>query len=276
MSKNREDNSAAVTVVVCVVAGLLAIAPVFIYGRKHVEYDPTLAIYTVTFMGIAAYTFFQRKTLLAQSAALTYAREHDLRLRKEAEADTSKALETRRANLATALLTELMPLVKRLERIVADGPDAVHQGLPHPLVDEALRHTELFDRETVHSLASFAFRLWDVEIILQTFREQLTASDEKTRHAQHVEVTTGNTNEVRQAREYAIAAETRVDVLRFGVKVQARAAHQKVIPLVAALRAAGGMNPQPELERQVARSAPLTMLPNPFDQPASNSVVPAP
>lgn len=101
----KSDHSRAITAFACLVAVLLAIWPLIRYGPAQVRYDPTLAIYTITFMGIAWYTYYQRRTLQEQRSALEYAMHHDQDVRERAELEARGTLANRRANLATAVLT---------------------------------------------------------------------------------------------------------------------------------------------------------------------------
>jgi hypothetical protein len=258
------DHSGLITVAVCVVAVVLAIWPAF-SRHSHVVYDPSLAIYTVTFMGIAAYTFYQRRTLIAQENALEYAKEHDRLVRQQAEADAAYMLKTRRANLATALLGELKMILVRVESVTKQGPASYHNPIPHPVVTEAMRHTELFSPETVHRLAAVAFRLGDVERLMSVYRERKEITKSKLADSVQTELSSGNISLVRQAKHEAEEAAAQLKDLHDMIRAHAKWADERIVPLVEVLRDEGGIDPPPDTARPVVGGTELELLPNPFD-----------
>lgn len=261
---SKTDHSKAITALACLVAVALAAGPLLLYGPTQVKYDPTLAIYTITFMGIAWYTYYQRRTLQEQRSALEYAVRHDKDVRERAESDTRATLANRRANLATAVLTELKPILFRLRNIVESGPESYHDPIAHPVLNESLRHTEVFDGVTVDRLAAVAFRLREVELLITTFREMRQLHRDKDYNAQNVEVTTGNTNLVRQARHEEQQVSADLKNVRLMLRAQASWAHNRIPALVESLLAAGGHSPPPDLERPVSDDSLPPLLSNPF------------
>lgn len=261
---SKSDHSKAITAFACLVAVFLAVWPLIQYGPAQVSYDPTLAIYTITFMGIAWYTYFQRRTLQEQRSALEYAMGHDQDVRERTESDARATLANRRANLATAVLTELKPILFRLGSIVEYGPESYHDPIAHPVLNESLRHTEVFDGPTVNRLAAVAFRLREVELLMATFRELRQLHRDKDYEAKNVEVTTGNTNLVRQSRHEEQQASADLNNVRLMLRAQASWAYNRIPALVESLLAAGGASPPPDLERPVSDDTLPTLLPNPF------------
>lgn len=261
---DEADYSKGVTALACVAAIILAIWPMIVYGPAHVSYDPTLAIYTITFMGIAWYTYYQRRTLQEQRSTLAYAMQHDELLREQTESDARATLANRRANLATAVLTELKPVLVRLNNIVEYGPESYHDPIAHPVLNESLRHTEVFDGVTVERLAAVAFRLREVELLMTSFRELRQVHREKANSAQTVELTTGSTSLVNQAKHEAQQVSVDLNNVRLILRAQASWAYNRIPALVESLLAAGGASPPPDVERPVSDDNRPTLLPNPF------------
>jgi hypothetical protein len=258
------DRAKVVTALACAAAVALAIWPAFVYGIQRVSYDPTLAIYTITFMGIAWYTYYQRRTLQEQRSALVYAMSHDKVVREQVESDARATLANRRANLATAVLTELKPILFRLGNIVESGPESYHDPIAHPVLNESLRHTEVFDGPTVNRLAAVAFRLREVELLMTTFRELRQLHRDKDYEAKNVEVTTGNINLVKQSRHEEQQASADLNNVRLMLRAQASWAYNRVPALVESLLAAGCAGPPPDLETPVSDDTLPKLLPNPF------------
>jgi len=264
LTKKRADYSKPLTIFACVGAVLLAIWPVFLYGREGVVYDPSLVIYTITFMGIAAYTFYQRQTLRAQESGLEYSKEHNTRLREQAEADASAALSIRRANLSTALLTELKPIVARLQEIVRYGADSYHNPIPHPVLNEALLTTEVFDCTTVQRLTAVAFRLGDVERLMESFRRLRAKEREQFSEVRRLTLLTTNPNELDHAQKEARNSSLELENLRLHIRGNARWTHDRILPLVESLRLAGGIDPPPDIERVLSPEDLEVELQSPF------------
>ena len=132
------------------------------------------------------------------------------------------------------------------------------------MLNESLRHTEVFDGPTVNRLAAVAFRLREVELLMTTFRELRELHRDKDSNAQNVEVTTGNTNLVRQARHEEQQASADLNNVRLMLRAQASWAYNRIPALVESLLAAGGANPPPDLERPVSDDTLPKLLPNPF------------
>jgi hypothetical protein len=219
-------------------------------------------------MGIAAYTYFQRATLKAQQQSLEYEKERDSRTRELALADASSQLALRRANLATAILTELKPILYRLKNIMGPGLTVgYHNPIPHPTIAEGMRSTRLFDPEAVQRLAAVAFRLGEVERLLESLRSMITVAREKEAIARQVEVTSRNTNEVNIARSASNQIAAELHELHAMARSHSMWAYERIILLVEALRAAGGVDPPPDIERPIALGdgGSLSAPPNPFE-----------
>ena len=215
-------------------------------------------------MGIAWYTYYQRRTLQEQRSALEYAMHHDRDVEERIESDARGTLANRRANLATAVLTELKPILLRLRYIVESGPESYHDPIAHPVLNESLRHTEVFDGTTVDRLAAVAFRLREVELLITTFREMRQLHRDKDYNAHNVEVTSGNTNLVKQARHEEQQVSADLMNVRLMLRAEASWAYNRIPGLVESLLAAGGHSPPPDLERPVSDDTLPALLPNPF------------
>ena len=244
VAHGKKDYSKGITFFACAAAVVLAALPLALNGPSHVTYDPTLSIYTVTFMGIAWYTYYQRRTLEEQRSALAYTRSHDTLVREQTEADIQSSRSNQRANLATAILTELKPVLSRLGNIVKNGTDSYHDPIAHPVLNESLRHTEVFDRGTVERLAAVAFRLREVELLMTTFRELGIVQREKNYIAHETELTSGNINLVKQTRHAEAQASADLANVRLMLRAQASWAYNRIPALAESLLSAGGASPR--------------------------------
>jgi hypothetical protein len=167
-SPNARPLPIVVTAGSCAIAIGLATVSHFL-GRT--DYDPTLAITTLAVIGAAVLAYFARETLLAQWEALDYTRKHDREVREAADIQQAQDLSRRRANLATAVLAELAFLTARLRNAFEHGPESYHDPFAHPMLTEALTHTEILDPVTTQDLAAVAVELRDVQLLMETRRE---------------------------------------------------------------------------------------------------------
>lgn len=253
-----------VTAGACLIAIGLAIGPGWAPHGRVIRYDASLAIYAVTFMGVAWYTYYQRRTLLAQENALRYTRWQYRDERGQERQLRENQRKTRTSNLSTAVLAELQPLAARLRGLRGTTPYSHHDPFKHPLVTDALQHVELFDSETVLRLADVSGRLHEVQELVGNHgmeREKLAVAAARVHHLQ---VTTGNANEIRVAEQERGRYQERIAQIELVIQVIGTDAHNSLAELVKHLRHAGGVMPRPLPTAPVMEGQLSALAPDPF------------
>ncbi len=120
-------------------------------GSKS-TYDPTPAVLTVILAAIIWYTYYILKNL-----------KH---------AQTRDAVERRRArqSLASGLLAELRWFEEALEQVFVYGPFALQDALDHPLLQQAISQSTLFEPCAVGGLSLFYSLFHDVRSAINECR----------------------------------------------------------------------------------------------------------
>jgi hypothetical protein len=236
-ANSKHDAAFGLTVFASVVAFFLAIGRGIFPNGRVIQYDASLAIYTVTFMGVAWYTYYQRRTLLAQESALEYARWQYRDERRQTQQVFDNERQTRTRGVSTAVLAELQPLAARLRSLRDAAPYSYHDPFRHPLVTDALQHVELFDSDTVRGLAEVSGRLHEVEDLVANHRTARETWLLAAAQYRHLHVTSRNQNEVRVALEEATRYEQNVGQIEFLVQVIGTDAHNNLAAQAAILRA---------------------------------------
>jgi predicted nucleotidyltransferase len=249
---------ATLTGFACVTAIVLAVWPSL---RGPADYDPQTAILTVTFIGGAILAYYARLTLMAQTEGLSYAQQHDRDTRDSQERKDQEDLARRRAALATAVLAELSLLTSRLAHARRQGSQSYHDPLTHPVMNEALRHTEILDPRTVQVLANLNTRIRDVQLLLTSYRElKQELRDARNR-------VDPSTLEGRYGGRVPGEQEIQAQLSDIDLMVRANAAwaHNDVAGLVDALRDLEGGAMPPTRTYEAATPEELPKLgPNPF------------
>ena len=271
MKVSAPASDTIVTTFACVVAVLLAIAPAVGARWRSATYDPVLAIYTVTFMGVAWYTFFQRRTLRAQERALEYARAHDQQARADAIRQRNDERRATQRGIASAALAELQLLRRRLQVVVGESaPYNHHDAFSHAQLSVALRYPHLLEPATIQQLARLVNYLDEVQELMVRFRDRRQDWLDASHQLRREEVTSRNTNEVANARDLKERRAQDMQSVQALVQVKAWIACEEVPAVFSSLRALDGKLPvklhSPEL---IAGSLP-PLQPNPFDVASSD------
>jgi hypothetical protein len=255
-----------VTGAACAVALVLAVAPWwFTNGR----YDPTIAMLMISFMGVAWYTYYQRQTLLSQGHALAMAQWRYEAEGRRAQRQREHDRHLLAARISTAVLAELPILLARLAELRETSRLPPRDHLAHPLLAEALSHVEVFDESTVQGLALTSRRLREVQQFVNTGHGYHAQWLVVQREVREREVLSTNMNETNIAREEASRLRVREDETTKLAQSFAATAHNSVVALVGALRAAGGAMPTASLPGKVDLEAMPELNPNPFEMPSS-------
>lgn len=248
------------TLVASVIAILLATLPAMISNGGPVRYDAPTAIYTITFIGIAFYTYSQWCTLSAQRDALETSNWQNDYDRRRSDQASKEARHVRGASIATAALAELPQIVTRLHILSETRPWSYHGPLSHPLLTESLRHVELFDAETVHALASVEGRLGEIAELVANYRHEREVWLEAGALLRDKQRLSMNPNEPKTAQEEKDRHGENLQQMELLIAAYAADAHNQIPSLVDALCRAGGVK-RPRSDRG-DKKPPL--LPDPF------------
>lgn len=116
------------------------------------NYDPTFVLLTATLVAVIWYTSYTFETL-------QHARTRDAEERLRA-----------RRSLASGLLAELRWLEEQLEQVYVEGSFPLHDILEHPLLQQAISQSTLFEPGTVGKLARFHALLRHARSVMNGYR----------------------------------------------------------------------------------------------------------
>ena len=193
------------------------------------QYDPLVALTTVSVIGLAWYTYFTRQAIV------------------EPLAREEERVGERRAALATAVLSELSTLMARLRRLGVDGPTGgAVEFISFSALDHACGMPELFAPGTVQSLMETRRRLQDVQFYLEAVETERGRAVHVNDSMRSV-VLNMNTNQKRKL-----------------VKEVAAFAFNKAVDLVPRMSEAGGL--MPSMDGAEGQDTHVTLADDPFDR----------